>query len=256
MAGFEDGLVSVLVPVYNRADVLAMCLHSVLGQTYGKLELLVVDDGSTDASADIAEGLAAADPRVRVIRQPRNRGVARARNAGLAAARGRFVAYLDSDDHWLPQKLEKQVAALADDPAVFCFTGFRRFRDDPANLGAQVRVPARIDHRLLLRTNVVATSTNLVDRAKAGDYRMVVMGCDDYATWLNLLRGGREGLGLDEDLMRYRLTEGSLSSRKWRTAMHTWLIYRQSERLSFPRASAAFLSYALEGALKHARTRV
>ncbi|MFQ3665212.1 MAG: glycosyltransferase family 2 protein [Sphingomonadaceae bacterium] len=256
MADFKDGLVSVLVPVYNRAALLPLCVHSVLGQTYSNLELLVIDDGSSDATAEVAQELAASDPRMHVIRQPRNLGVAHARNTGLEAARGRFVAYLDSDDRWLPAKLERQVAALSSDPACLCFTGFRRFREDPEVVGAQVRVPARINHRTLLRTNVVATSSNMVDRAKTGDYRHIVIGSDDYATWLMLLRSGHEGIGLDADLMRYGVTSGSLSSRKWNNALQTWRIYRQSERLSLPRASVAFLSYALEGTLKHARTRV
>jgi teichuronic acid biosynthesis glycosyltransferase TuaG len=252
---FEDGLVSVIIPAFNRAHWLADAVNSVLAQTHGRSEVLVVDDGSTDATFEVARRLADSDPRVRPFRQA-NAGVAAARNLALAAARGRYVAFLDSDDWWLPEKLERQVAAIVATDAKLCFTGFRRVREGADTPGDQVRVPARVGHRQLLRTNHIATTTCLVDRARAGDFRMVAVNHDDYATWLSLLRPGGWALGLDEDLARYRVAGESLSSNKWRSARETWQVFRRAEGLGLLPAAMAFLSYGIHGTLKHVRTAV
>jgi glycosyltransferase involved in cell wall biosynthesis len=106
--------VSVVIPVFNRAATIGAALDSVLRQTFADLEVIVVDDGSTDGTRDMLA--AVADPRVRVLLLPENRGVSGARNAGIAAARGPWVAFQDSDDEWLPRKLEKQMARLAAAP--------------------------------------------------------------------------------------------------------------------------------------------
>src|SRR5689334_21141299 len=105
-------LVTVVVPVYNTLPYVADALESALAQTHRELDVVVVDDGSTDGSSGVVVELAAREPRIRVVRQP-NAGLAAARNAGLAAAAGEYVAFLDSDDLWLPEKLERQLAVAA-----------------------------------------------------------------------------------------------------------------------------------------------
>ncbi len=112
-------LVSVVIPIYNSADFVGEAITSVLAQTHHELELIVIDDGSTDDSVDRAQEAIGADPRGRVLSFP-NRGVAVARNLGLAEARGEFIASLDADDRWMPEKLEKQLATFASEPDCVC----------------------------------------------------------------------------------------------------------------------------------------
>lgn len=117
--------VSVVIPTYNRAHILGRAIASVLGQTYTDLELVVVDDGSTDGTASLMQGFS--DPRLRYVPQPQNRGVSAARNRGIAEARGEWLAFLDSDDEWLPQKLERQFAAVEGVECVASYCSMLRF---------------------------------------------------------------------------------------------------------------------------------
>lgn len=125
-------LVTVIIPAFNAAQTIASTLSSVFAQTHRALEVLVVDDGSTDATAHIVAGIALAEPRLRLIRQA-NSGVAKARNAGLKQAHGRYVAWLDADDLWHATKIEKQIArfAMSPTPLTFVYTGYRLI--DPAD---------------------------------------------------------------------------------------------------------------------------
>jgi glycosyltransferase involved in cell wall biosynthesis len=115
MRNSENPAVSVIIPTYNRSHVLGRAVRSVLSQTYQDFELIVVDDGSSDATVEVVSGFA--DPRIRCLRHEKNRGAAAARNSGIKAARGEYIAFLDSDDEWLPEKLQKQVEALAKLPS-------------------------------------------------------------------------------------------------------------------------------------------
>lgn len=252
---FEDKLVSVILPAYRRASLVPRAARSVLEQSYSFTELIVVDDGSDDGTADAAKAVAANDDRMKVIRLPSNKGVRYARNVAMEAARGQFVAFLDSDDFWLPEKLAIQMDALATSGAILSFTGFRRTRSDNNNIGAQVRVPERVSYPQLLRTNVIATSSVLIDRAKTGAFQMADASHDDYATWLQLLRPGGWAIGIDQDLMRYEISAKSLSSNKLVSAVQTWEIYRNNESMGLLSASLAFANYAASGLVKHIRTR-
>ncbi|MCS6987499.1 MAG: glycosyltransferase [Sphingomonadaceae bacterium] len=242
------------MPAWNRADTIAQAIASALAQTYPHLEVVVVDDASTDATREVVRRIAAADPRVRLIALGRNGGCAVARTVALDAARGRYVAFLDADDLWLAHKIERQIDALRRCDAAICFGGYRRFRSDPERAGPLVAVPRSVTYRELLRSNVIGTLTCVVDRARTGRFAMVRTGHDDYATWLSLLRPGRWAVGIRDDLARYRLTPGSLSSVKLRSWGQTWDIYRRCERIAFWNAIGLFLSNGVSGLLKHVTT--
>lgn len=253
---YDNALVSAIVPAYRRVTTLPVAVRSILDQTYGNLELIVVDDGSGDSTPDVAEAIAQTDARMQVIRLSQNSGVCHARNVALEAARGRYIAFLDSDDCWLPTKLERQINFLSSSEACLSFTGFRRTRHDKINAGNQIRVPAFIDYKTLCKTNVIATSTTMVDREVSGDFRMSKAKHDDYATWLKLLRNDNFAIGIDEVLMHYGVSDDSLSKNKLKSAINTWNVYRQNEGMGILSASRAFANYAVEGLSKHVRTRV
>jgi teichuronic acid biosynthesis glycosyltransferase TuaG len=230
-------VVSVVTPVWNAADTLAGTIASVRAQSFAGWEMLLVDDGSTDGSAAIARALAAADPRIRPLGWPDNRGAAAARNAGIAAARGRYVAFLDADDLWLPEKLAVQLDYMARTGAVFVFSAYERM-DAAGRTRGRVGVPARVDHARLLRGNAIGCLTALYDAAHFGRVEMPdLRRRQDYGLWLRLLARGGEAHGIDRVLARYRVRPASLSGNKARALAATWTLYRRAAGLGRARAA-------------------
>lgn len=252
MPDITNNLVSIVTPAYNVERHLRETIESVLAQGYARWELIVADDCSKDGTPQIAREYEARDGRVRLLRLERNSGPAMARQAAIEAARGRYIAFLDSDDLWLPQKLERQLEFMRARTAGLGFTAFRRITLDGARVGRMIHVPARLGYRELLGNTAIATSTAIVDRALTGPIRMVKTYYDDFALWLEITRRGFAAHGLDEDLMRYRVVGGSVSRNKGRSALMVWRIYRQVEHLHLPAASWAFARYAVNALRKYA----
>jgi len=246
-------LVSIVTPAFRAAGYIAETIKSVRDQTYPNWEMLIVDDCSPDNTLEVAQTAASGDPRIRILRQERNGGPAAARNRGLADARGEWIAFLDSDDLWLPQKLEQQLRFHKAAGAKISYTEFRRISADGAAMGSRVRVPARLNYRSLLGNTAIATSTVLIDRSKSGPFVMKKVYYDDFVCWLDILRGGGEAVGLREDLMRYRVMQASVSRNKKKSAREVWRIYRETLGLSPLSAAWYFGRYAMNGALKYVR---
>jgi teichuronic acid biosynthesis glycosyltransferase TuaG len=243
-AGAPRARVSVVMPAYDAERTLAASMRSVLAQTHADVELLVVDDRSRDATWAIAERLAAYDARVVPIRQPRNGGVAAARNAGIEAAQGSHLAFLDSDDRWYPDKLERQLARMRATGAKLSYASYRRVDEGDRALSV-VRPPAEIDYAAMLKSNRIGNLTGLYDRS-LGDARFRKVGHEDYVFWLEMMRRAGRGVRADdgEPLADYLVRAGSLSSDKLRAAGWQWRIYRDIERLDVARAAWYFAHYA------------
>jgi teichuronic acid biosynthesis glycosyltransferase TuaG len=243
-------LVSVITAAYNAEAFIGATIASVKAQSLTDWEMLVADDASTDRTTAIVAAAAADDPRIRLVRLEKNGGVARARNTALAAARGRFIAFLDSDDLWLPQKLQRQVAFMQAKDAAVSYTAFRRIDETGSRIGRLVTVPARLTYRQLLKNTAIATLTGMVDTAKTGPIRMAEARRDDYILWLSLLRRGFVARGLKEDLARYRVVRGSLSSKPKRSAAWVWAVYREAENLGRLHAAWCMLHYGARAVMK------
>jgi teichuronic acid biosynthesis glycosyltransferase TuaG len=244
--------VSVVVPVWNAAATLAETIASVQAQTAPDWEMLLVDDGSRDGSRALAEAAAAADPRLRVVGWRDNRGAAAARNAGIRAARGRFIAFLDADDLWRPEKLAVQLAAL-EAGAPFVFSSYRRIDAAGRPLGI-VRAPARISYRELLRGNAIGCLTAIYDREALGRVEMPdLRRRQDFGLWLLLLERTPHATGLPEVLADYRVRRGSLSADKLAALRDNWAFYRGFARLSPGRALAMTAANALHALAKRGR---
>ncbi len=242
MPEWEPNLVSVIMPAYNCQAVLRESVLSVIAQTYTNWELLIVNDASTDRTLAVARELARTDERIRVLALEKNGGVTDARNAGLDTARGRYIAFLDSDDLWLPDKLRIQIHFMQSSGAAFCFTQYRRFGNNKA-LSRPIAVPAQVTYRQLLKGNVIGCLTVVLDRAKISDASMPRVRHEDYVTWLRILRSGIVAHGISQDLARYRVASGSISADKKRAAGWTWNIYRNLEGLSRAKSAWCFLNY-------------
>jgi teichuronic acid biosynthesis glycosyltransferase TuaG len=246
-----NDLVSIVMPAYNASSVLRDTVTSVQRQTYVHWELLIADDCSKDATRSIAEEYAACDNRIRLIALSQNSGPAGARQAAIDAAKGRFIAFLDSDDLWLPGKLERQVRFMQERGAALSFTAFRRISADGSRVGRILHVPAKLTYRQLLGNTAIATSTAMIDVVLAGPFRMIKTYYDDFALWLEITRRGFAAWGLDEDLVRYRVLGGSVSRNKARSAVMVWRTYRDVERLDIARSSWYFTRYALNAFAKY-----
>lgn len=243
-------LVSVITAAFNAEAFIGDTIESVRQQSLTDWEMLVVDDASSDETGKVVEEIAAQDPRVVLICQEENGGVSVARNRALAQARGRFLAFLDSDDLWLPDKLEHQVAFMKGHDAALSYTSFRRISEDGQRVGRLVEVPARLTYRQLLKNTAIATVTAMVDTAKTGPLRMTLARRDDYILWLSILKRGFIGHGLQEDLARYRVVRGSLSSKPKRSASWVWDVYRKVEKLSPLHAAWCLAHYGTRAVLK------
>jgi GT2 family glycosyltransferase len=214
--GEEPGLpeVSVVIPAYNAAQTIRETLESAMGQTLRDLELIVVDDGSTDATAAVVRSVP--DPRLRLLCFD-NAGVATARNRGVAAAQGRFVAFLDADDRWTERKLEEQHRALLETPDASVAYGWTDFVDENGKFlhpGCH-QSPCGDVRAALLMKNFVETGSNILVRREAleaaGGFDPAAAPADDFAMLLRLALQGSRFVAVPRVHVLYRLRGGSLS---------------------------------------------
>lgn len=242
-------LVSIIVPVYNAEKFIREAMDSVLAQTYSDWELLLVEDGSSDGSADVIGKYIAekAESRIRLIRQPANQGAARARNRGLLEASGRYIAYLDADDLWAPEKLEHELKFMEEKGAAFAFTGYEFADEHGVGLGKVVRVPETLVYRQALSNTTIFTTTVMFDSSKISKelLEMPVIKSEDTALWWKVLRAGCTAYGLDENLAKYRRAGRSLSSNKLEAIRRIWNLYRRAEGMSVAASAWHFCFWAM-----------
>lgn len=242
--------VSIIMPAWNAERFIGETIRSVQTQTIADWELIVADDGSFDGTVALVERFAAEDPRIRLVSTNGHCGPAVARQMAIDHAKGRYLAFLDSDDLWLPQKLERQLRFMAEKEAALSYTSFRRMREDGKLNGKPQAIPLSLTYDQLLKNTAIATLTVMIDRKIAGPVAMTNRGYDDLCLWLAILKRGNTAWGLNEDLARYRVCSGSISSRPWRSARWVWIIYREVENLSLPRAVWCLAHYGVRAWLK------
>ena len=231
----DAGLISIIVPVYNAGAYIRETISMVAAQTYGNWELLLVDDGSEDDSREkIRESMESGDARIRLIEKQQNEGAARARNTGIEASKGRYVAFLDADDLWMPDKLEKELAFMKEKQAAFVFTAYEFGDEDAKRTGKVVNVPPSLTYFKALSRTVIFTTTVMLDTERTGRelIRMPEVKSEDTATWWKILKNGFTAYGLNEVLAVYRRPARSLSSNKLEGIRRIWNLYRKEEKLS------------------------
>lgn len=238
---------SIIMPAYNCADTVAESLDSVLAQSWGDFELIIADDCSQDATADILADYARRDRRIRVLRQQTNQGVAQARNLAIRAATGPLIAFLDTDDLWLPEKLAKQ-KELFDAGHLVLFSSYVRFGEKMADKTVSARRSATYSD--LLKSNFIGNLTGAYHAGKLGKIYQQPVHHEDYLMWLQLIRKAGQATGIQEPLARYRVREDSISAGKFKSAIWTWQLYRRHLQLSLLQSTACFISYAYHGVRK------
>lgn len=245
--------ISVIIPAYNAEKTLQEAVQSVLNQTYTNFELIIVDDCSTDGTAVLASRLEKVDSRIRVLHNENNSGVSVTRNNGVAHASFPWIAFLDSDDLWAEEKLQKQVRVLdTRTNAQLIFTG-TAFVDDMGHHSDYIfHVPEYVKFQKLLLRNVISCSSVLVRRELLEHWPMYPDANihEDYAVWLQILREIPCAIGIDEPLLVYRVSSGSKSGNKAKSARMQWNTYRYMG-ISKICSLVYFASYALCGLRKH-----
>ena len=237
-------LVSIIVPVYNVEKMIQETMDSVLAQTCPHWELLLVEDCSKDNSAGVIMDYMAekGDDRIRLIHRS-----SASRNRGLNEARGRYISYLDADDLWMPEKLERQLKFMERENAAFSFTGYEFADENGIGLGKIVRVPETLSYKQALSNTTIFTTTVMFDTQKISKdmLEMPEIKSEDTALWWKVLRTGCIAYGLDENLARYRRAGRTLSSNKLEAIRRIWNLYRKAEGLSLIRSMWHFCFWAV-----------
>ena len=247
----SSALVSVVMPAYNAESTIRQSMQSALAQSHAQIELVVVDDRSTDSTRSIITAIAAEDARVVPILLEVNAGVAAARNAGIEAARGDYIAFLDSDDLWRREKLEIQLAAMRQSGARIAYSCYTRIDATGKQLSI-VNPPPAVDYTAMLKSNRIGNLTGIYDRS-LGDARFRRIGHEDYAFWLEMVRRAGHAVRAgrsDEPLADYLVRPGSLSSDKLKAARWQWKIYREVEQIGAIRSCWYFANYVKNAAMK------
>lgn len=233
----QQELVSIIVPVYNAGKYIEETIAMVQAQTYSDWELLLIDDCSKDDSPErIVRCMEQStdSKKIRLIKKPVNEGAAKARNTGIGEAKGRYIAFLDADDVWMPEKLSKELQFMKEKQAAFVFTAYEFGNEKAEPAGKIVHVPETLTYRQALSRTVIFTTTVLFDTVKIPKelLYMPVVKSEDTATWWKILRNGYTAYGLNKVLAIYRRPPNSLSSNKLEAIRRIWNLYRREEKLN------------------------
>lgn len=247
----NNPLVSVVMPAYNVEKYIGEAIQSVISQSYTNWQLLVIDDCSTDRTAEIAEKFEKLDKRIRVLRNSQNMGVAKTRNRGFDLVQGEWVALLDSDDRWHKEKLEKQLTMADNSYADIIYCSYALTDENGKHL-SDYKIPRTTTYNEMLKECVLSCSTVLLHRGILASHHFLY-DCyhEDYAFWLELLRAGYRAEACCDVLADYRIVNGSRSRNKLKSAKNRWIVYRRVEKLSLVRSIRAFMTYAFRGVMKY-----
>jgi teichuronic acid biosynthesis glycosyltransferase TuaG len=246
-------MVSIIVPVYNAARYIAETIEMVNAQTYKDWELILVDDASKDDSVAVIENIIKSQgKRIRLIRKNKNEGAAAARNSGIDAAAGQYIAFLDADDIWKPEKLEKQIRFMEEKEAAFSFHSYEFGDENAKPTGKIVRAPEKLNFRQALSRTVIFTTTVMFDIDRIGKeiIHMPQVPSEDTATWWRILKSGYIAYGLDENLAIYRRPKKSLSSNKLLAVERIWFLYRNIADISVPESIFYFVGWAVRATFR------
>lgn len=232
-----DKLVSIITPTYNCAEYISRTIESVQAQTYINWEMIIVDDRSKDNTKEIVEGYMKHDRRIHYHLLEVNSGAAVARTMAMKLAKGAYMAFLDSDDIWLPDKLEKQLKWMEKTGYDFTCTAYEQIDEKDKSLGKIVKTISKTDYNRMLLDCPVGNSTVIYNVEKMGKFEVPnIRKRNDDALWLAMLKKEKYIWGMPEVLMKYRIRKNSISSNKLKVIKYHWILYRQIEHLSIIRS--------------------
>lgn len=222
----DYGLVSIITPTYNSSKFIADTIEGVLKQSYSNWELLITDDCSTDNSIEIINNYVQLDSRIKLLKLDINSGSGVCRNKSIEAAKGRYIAFCDSDDVWMPQKLEKQLAFMEKMGCALTYSSYMHMDEEGNEVGIVVS-NRKITFSSLKRDCGIGCLTAIYDTRKVGKmYMSSIRKRQDWGLWLEILAKCRVAYGLKEPLAYYRLRKGSISNNKLNLVKYNINVYR------------------------------
>ncbi len=233
-----QGLVSVITPTYNCGRFIAETIEAVQAQTYTHWEMIIVDDCSTDDTKAVVDGYMAKDSRIRYHCLETNSGAAVARTTAMELAQGEYMAFCDSDDLWLPEKLQKQLDFMQEKGYAFTCTAYEQIDEAGKSLDRVIKTVEKTDYNRLLLDCPVGNSTVMYNVGVMGKFQVPnIRKRNDDALWLQMLKKEKYIWGMPDVLMRYRIRSNSISSNKLKVIKYHWILYRDIEHLSVVRSA-------------------
>ncbi|MBO4894983.1 MAG: glycosyltransferase family 2 protein [Clostridia bacterium] len=247
----DFGLISIIMAAYNAEKTIGFAIESVLAQTYKDYELIIVNDCSSDSTEEIVRIYVENDSRIKLISNEKNLGVSLSRLEALKVANGEWIAVLDSDDAWVPEKLEKQTALQKELEADLVFTGVRYIRADGAPIDWAFKVPGETCYKELLKQNVIANPSALVRKELYSEHYAIGDEMhEDFAVWLSILKTGIKAYAVTEPLTVVRVSPNSKSGNKFKSALMNWRTYRYM-KLNVFSAAYYMCRYTVNGVRKY-----
>ena len=239
----RNDYISIITPTYNSSEYIEETIDSILNQTYKNWELLIIDDGSIDNTQDIINNYRKNDKRIKLFVNDKNFGSAISRNIGIRNSSGRFIAFLDSDDLWCPDKLSKQISFMISNKHPFTYSYYSKIDEQGLVLNDIDNLPDKVSYKSSLKSNKIGCLTAIYDTQFFGKvYMENLKKRQDLTLWLKLLKEYNYAYCCKEILAFYRIRKKSLSSNKLKLVKYHWIIYRQIEELNFLK-SFYFLSH-------------
>lgn len=237
------------MPSYNSANTIISSIKSIQQQDYPNWELLITDDGSTDNTVELVKELSSCDTRISIQVNPANSGAGFSRNQSINRSKGKYIAFLDADDLWLPNKLSSQVSYMERTGAVFTYTAYQKFTE--GCMGGKIIPPSRVNHNQLLKGCVIGCLTAMYNAEVLGRQTMpLIRKRQDMGLWLKLLKLCDDAHGIPEVLALYR-TDSGMSQNKLNAARYQWRLYRDVVGLNLLKCSWYFCWYAVNGLIKY-----
>ncbi|PQQ42961.1 glycosyltransferase family 2 protein [Photorhabdus luminescens] len=243
-------IVSIIMPSYNSSNFIGQSIESVLGQTFSKWELLIIDDCSKDDT--IKSVTKFKDKRINLISLKENVGAGKARNIGLELAKGKYIAFIDSDDLWMPKKLEHQITYMIENQeiAAVC-TGYIFINEKNKPIRGKIIPDKIITLNSYMKNTCIGFSTSMVNRAITGSFYLSEIRLrQDTHLWISLLTQGFKIEGLPEELVKYRVREHQISGNKLKSAIRTLKLYWSFKEIPWKNRLFNFTYYSINGILK------
>lgn len=247
-----ESLVSIVTPTYNSEAFILQTIESVQRQTYKNWEMIIVDDCSTDNTANIVIEKATSDTRVSFIRLNQNSGPAKARNAGIEKVVGKYMTFLDADDLWFPEFISTSIEAIIKNQVFFVFSSYRRANEELEFVYSDFIVPKKVTYTDILKSNSISCLTAFIDIEKLGKKQMPdIFKRQDMGLWLQYLKEIPFAFGIQKPMAIYRIRENSLSRKKYKLLKYQWQFYREVEHLSVLQSAYYMLNWMYKGFVKY-----
>lgn len=233
-----SGLVSIITPTYNCGRFIEETIESIQAQTYENWEMVIVDDCSSDDTREVVERCMAEDHRIKYYCLETNSGAAVARTKAMELAEGEYIAFCDSDDLWMPEKLQRQLSFMQENGYAFSCTAYEQIDEESNSLGRVIKTVRKTDYNRLLLDCPVGNSTVMYNVGVMGKFQVPnIRKRNDDALWLQMLKKEKYIWGMPDVLMKYRIRKNSISSNKLSVIKYHWILYREIEHLSVLRSA-------------------